>query len=40
MKYTYTTSGTCSRQIDFEIDGEGKIGNVNSPAAVTAIHRV
>lgn len=28
MKYTFTTSGTCSRQIDFEIDGEGKIGNV------------
>lgn len=28
MKYTYTTSGTCSRQIDFEIDDEGKIRNV------------
>lgn len=21
MTYTYTTSGTCSRQIDFELDG-------------------
>lgn len=28
MKYTYTTSGTCSRQIDFEIDDDGRIRNV------------
>ena len=28
MKYEYTTHGTCSRKIDFELDEEGKIHNV------------
>ena len=26
--FTYTTSGTCSRQISFEVDDEGKLHNV------------
>lgn len=26
--HTYTTSGTCSRKIDFDIDSEGRIHNV------------
>lgn len=29
MKYSYTTAGTCSRQIDFEITDDGKIGDVS-----------
>ena len=29
MKYTYQTQGTCSSQIDFELDGQGVIQNVN-----------
>ena len=28
MEYRYTTHGTCSREITFEIDGEGKLHNV------------
>lgn len=28
MKYSYKTNGTCSRQIDFEINEEGKITDV------------
>ena len=28
MKHTYTTSGTCARQINFEIDENGKLHNV------------
>lgn len=28
MKYNYTTSGTCSRNIEFEITDDGKIGDV------------
>ena len=28
MKYTYQTQGTCSSQIDFELDGQGVIQNV------------
>ncbi len=28
MKYTYIPSGTCSREIDFEILEDGTIGNV------------
>lgn len=28
MEYTYRTSGTCSREIKFEIDGEGKVRNI------------
>lgn len=28
MKYTYYTSGTCSSQIDFEIDDEGILQDV------------
>lgn len=28
MKYSYTTSGTCSRSIEIEIDSDGKIGEV------------
>ncbi len=28
MHCTYQTSGTCSRQIDFDIDEEGKLRNV------------
>ncbi|MDE7386039.1 MAG: TIGR03905 family TSCPD domain-containing protein [Muribaculaceae bacterium] len=28
MKYNYTTSGTCSRAIEFEIDGDGRVHNV------------
>ena len=30
MKHcTYTTHGTCSRQIDFDLDDEGKLHNVS-----------
>ncbi len=29
MKHHYKTSGTCSAAIDFEIDSEGKIRNIN-----------
>lgn len=29
MHYTYGTHGTCSRQIDFDIDDEGKLHNVS-----------
>lgn len=28
MTYNYTTSGTCARQINFEIDENGKLHNV------------
>ena len=28
MRYTYQTQGTCSSQIDFELDGQGVIQNV------------
>lgn len=28
MKYTYQTQGTCSSQIDFELDGQGVIQDV------------
>ncbi len=28
MKYTYQTSGTCSSQIDFEIDDDGIVRDV------------
>ena len=28
MKHSYTTSGTCARQINFEIDENGKLHNV------------
>lgn len=28
MVYTYKTTGTCSKQITFEIDEEGKVHNV------------
>lgn len=28
MKYNYATDGTCSRNIEFEITDDGKIGNV------------
>ena len=28
MRYTYYTQGTCSSQIDFEIDENGIIGDV------------
>ena len=27
--YTYKTSGTCSRQINFEVDGEGRLAKLN-----------
>jgi len=27
-KYTYNTQGTCSVQIDFEVDDEGRLHNV------------
>ena len=27
--YTYKTSGTCSRQINFEVDGEGRLTKLN-----------
>ena len=29
MKHTYTTCGTCARQINFEIDENGKLTNVS-----------
>ncbi|MCM1450554.1 MAG: TIGR03905 family TSCPD domain-containing protein [Clostridiales bacterium] len=29
MKYNYTTCGTCSRQINFEIDDNGRLHNVS-----------
>ena len=29
MSYTYNTHGTCSRQITFDLDEEGKVRNVN-----------
>jgi len=29
MKYSYITRGTCSRQIDYEIDDNGLIRNVS-----------
>ena len=29
MHYTYGTHGTCSRQIDFDIDAEGRLHNVS-----------
>ena len=29
MSYTYNTHGTCSRQITFDLDEEGKVHNVN-----------
>ena len=29
MRYTYYPQGTCSSQIDFEIDENGVIGNVS-----------
>lgn len=29
MKYQYATTGTCSRQIDFELNEDGTIGNVS-----------
>ena len=29
MNFRYTTSGTCSREINFEIDEEGKLHNVS-----------
>ena len=29
MHKTYTTTGTCSKQIDFDIDNEGKIRNLH-----------
>lgn len=44
MKYTYLTNGTCSRQIDIELDGEiiksiqfhgGCNGNANGISALT-----
>lgn len=28
MSYTYNTHGTCSRQITFDLDEEGKVRNV------------
>ena len=28
MRYTYQTQGTCSSQIDFELDGQGVIQDV------------
>ncbi len=28
MRYTYNTQGTCSTQIDFELDDNGVIGDV------------
>ena len=28
MSYTYNTHGTCSRQITFDLDEEGKVHNV------------
>ena len=28
MKHNYTTCGTCARQINFEIDENGKLTNV------------
>ena len=28
MSYTYHTHGTCSRQITFDLDEEGKVRNV------------
>lgn len=28
MKYSYTTTGTCSRQIEFELDENGRVTNV------------
>lgn len=28
MKYTYIPKGVCTRKIEFEIDGEGKVRNV------------
>ena len=28
MEYTYKTKGTCSREISFEIDSEGRMRNV------------
>ena len=28
MSYTYKTHGTCSRQITFDLDEEGKVHNV------------
>ncbi len=29
MEYTYKTTGTCSKQISFELDDENKIRNVS-----------
>ena len=29
MKHNYTTCGTCARQINFEIDENGKLTNVS-----------
>lgn len=29
MKHTYTTCGTCARQINFEIDENGNLTNVS-----------
>lgn len=29
MKHSYTTCGTCARQINFEIDENGKLRNVS-----------
>ena len=29
MKHSYTTSGTCARQINFEIDENGNLHNVS-----------
>lgn len=29
MKHNYTTCGTCAKQINFEIDENGKLTNVN-----------
>lgn len=41
MSYTYHTHGTCSRQITFDLDEEGKVRNVkNSLAAATATCKV
>lgn len=28
MEYTYKTSGTCSREIRFELDGENRLHNI------------
>ena len=38
MTYSYKTKGTCSTQIDLELDGN-VVHNVNSPAAATATCR-